>query len=373
MNLESLRRKRVKRMGIKSSKHTGQRRIFFVLDRATRRFPGDLALWMQYIEFARKESATKRLEEILTGALRMHPSKPEFWIYAAQISWSSDGDMYAARGYLQRGLRFCTKSSILWLEYARLEMLYIAKIAARRKILGLDQERDDQPLLTSDDPEADMISLPTITAEDVNPSLEQNEEKDEVALRNLGASPVLSGAIPIVIFDTAMNHFQNDIQLAEKFFSLFVEYGNVPCSKKIVDHVVDHMLSSSPRSSLAWNAYLHQPIVGVSVSSAEFPRMLLVYLDRLKEAQAKCSDKTTLFFKVIQWILSILEEQVIDDAVKRVLNITFRHSISSLRTQDSSLDPKIQATIVDSLRRLGYESEADQLRGVEPAELAAVV
>jgi U3 small nucleolar RNA-associated protein 6 len=373
MNLEALRRKRVKRMGIKSSKHTGQRRIFFVLDRATRRFPGDLALWMQYIEYARKESATKKLEEILTSALRMHPSKPEFWIYAAQISWKSEGDMYAARGYMQRGLRFCKSSSTLWLEYARLEMLYIAKIAARRKILGLDEKREDQPQLTADDPEADMIILPTITAEDVNPSLQQNDEKDEVALRNLGASPALAGAIPIVIYDTAMKQFQSDNRLAEEFFELFIEFGNVPCSKRIVDHVTDHILHSSPNSSISWNCFVRQPTVGVAVTSAEFPGILATYLDRLKEAESKCSEIALLLSKVIQWILSILEEGDIDDVVKRVLSVTLRQSMSKLRTQGGSIDPDTETSVVDSLRRLGFTREAARLQGTVSTELIAVV
>src|SRR5277367_1229970 len=40
MNLDTLRRKRVKRLGVKVTAHTGQRRIYFILDRATRKFHG---------------------------------------------------------------------------------------------------------------------------------------------------------------------------------------------------------------------------------------------------------------------------------------------------------------------------------------------
>ena len=373
MNLELLRRKRVKRLGIKSSKHTGQRRIFFVLDRATRRFHGDLALWTQYIEYARKESATKKLEEILTSALRMHPSKPEFWIYAAQTSLKSQEDMYAARGYMQRGLRFCKNSRILWLEYAKLEMLYIAKIAARRNILGLDGTRKiDQPRLTADDSEADMISLPVITAEDINPSLGPIEETDEAALRNLGASPALAGAIPIVIYDTAMDQFQNDDRLAGKFFELFIDFAEVSCSKKIVGHVIDHMLRSSPNSPLSWSSFLRQPVVGVPITSAEFPRGLITCLDRLKEAQSKCSDIPMLSSKAIQWMLPILEEEDVDEAVRHVLSVMLRQSIKKLRSHDNSVNLETRSRIADSLRRVGFVDEATQLQGAELTEMAIV-
>ena len=43
------RKKRVKRLGIRSTNHTGQRRIFFVFDRATKKHPGDVGLWLQTI------------------------------------------------------------------------------------------------------------------------------------------------------------------------------------------------------------------------------------------------------------------------------------------------------------------------------------
>src|SRR5579871_123959 len=40
MNLNSLRRKRENRLGVKATSYTCQRRVFFILDRGTRKFPG---------------------------------------------------------------------------------------------------------------------------------------------------------------------------------------------------------------------------------------------------------------------------------------------------------------------------------------------
>ena len=62
MNLDALRKKRCKRLGVKASAFGGQssqRTVFFVLDRATKKFPGDMGLWMQYINFCKKEKAGK--------------------------------------------------------------------------------------------------------------------------------------------------------------------------------------------------------------------------------------------------------------------------------------------------------------------------
>lgn len=69
MNLEALRRKRVQRLGLKSKSHLGQRKIFFVLDRATRKFYGDIGLWMQYIDFAKKEGASKVLLKVFASCV----------------------------------------------------------------------------------------------------------------------------------------------------------------------------------------------------------------------------------------------------------------------------------------------------------------
>lgn len=143
MNLELLRRKRLKRQGLKNTGHAGQRRIFLVLDRATRKFPGDLSLWMQYLDFASKQKANKKLSQVLTNLLRLHPTKPAIWIYAASNALNVKDDLTEARSYMQRGLRFCKHSKDLWLEYAKLEMLYVSKIAARSRVLGLDSARNN--------------------------------------------------------------------------------------------------------------------------------------------------------------------------------------------------------------------------------------
>lgn len=171
MNLDSLRKKRTKRLGVRTAGHSGQRRIFFILDRATRKFPSDLNLWIQYIEYVRKQKAHKKLSMIFTDALRLHPTSAELWVYAAKSVLDDHADMLQARSYMQRGLRFCKSAKTLWIQYAKLELIYVAKLVARQRILGLD-EASQQPKPIEDkelDNDADMIALPSITGEDLDP------------------------------------------------------------------------------------------------------------------------------------------------------------------------------------------------------------
>ncbi|KAJ5266824.1 RRNA processing protein Utp6 [Penicillium angulare] len=329
INLESLRKKRVKRMGIRSGGHNGQRRIFFILDRATRKFHGDVNIWIQYIEYTRKQKAYKKLSMILTDALRFHPTNAELWIYAAKYSLDEHADMTQARSFMQRGLRFCKNARNLWIQYAKLELIYVAKLVARQKILGLDTASQrpkavEQPGLDAHD--ADMISLPKITEEDINPTL-PGDEVDENALETLNATPALSGAIPMAIFDSAMKNFDNDDRLAFNFYDMVLEFEDVPCLRKILGHVVETLQSSQPTSPRTRICYIKFPTAGVRVTSPDFPRALGSSLALLKESQPLDAG---LAQEVVNWLKPLAETEDVDPSLKKVILFTLRNAERTL-------------------------------------------
>ena len=341
MNLETLRRKRAKQLGVKASAHTGQRRIFFILDRATRKFHGDIGLWMQYADFARKQKAHKKVSQILTSLLRLHPTKPELWIYAANYAMEAQGDMTEARSFLQRGLRFCKWSKELWLEYAKLEMIYIAKIIARRRILGLDEGRQKiEQANDLDDPEADHIALPAITAEDINPNLQAHDSANQNALPNLSATSALSGAIPIAIFDAAMEQFEDE-SLGERFFDMMASFPGLPYLNKILQHVSDNLMRMQPKSPAALSCFIRQPVLGMETKSPEFPKALDSALDRLKSSidtipvisGSKTLSHPLLSFihKMVDWFLLYLELHDMDPDIHMVLSIMVKRMLNRYR------------------------------------------
>ena len=334
MNLESLRRKRARRLGVKATEQAGQRRIFFVLDRATRKFHGDLALWMQYIEYARKQKAHKKLNQALTSVLKLHPTRPELWIYAAKYALEVEGDMMEARSYMQRGLRLCKRSKDLWVEYAKLEMIYIAKIVGRRRILGLDENRTQTPQADmADNPDADIVTLPKITAEDINPDLAQDDSVDQVALQNLNSTPALSGAIPIAVFNAAMKQFPEDDLLGERFFDMIVGFEGVPCSKKIVEHIADTLSAAMPTNPLVASCYIWQPVAGVKATSPDFPRGLGVALDRLDSSAHRVYPRFPLLRRTIDRLMSFLAVQELDPDIRKVLLVTLKSTLDQLQLE----------------------------------------
>lgn len=325
MNLDILRKKRVKRLGIRSAGFNGQRRIFFILERATRKFHGDINLWVQYIEYARKQKAHKKLSMIFTDALRLHPTSAELWVYAAKHVLDDHGDMTQARSYMQRGLRFCKSARTIWVQYAKLELIYVAKLVARQRILGLDEEsQKPKPIQEAgpDDPDADMIALPAITAEDINPSTGEDGEVDQVALQNLNSTPALSGAIPLAIFDTASKHFNHDDRFGQEFFDMAWEFKDAPCLGKVLEHVVEMMRTNKPSSPRTQICYIKLPTAGISFTSAEFPRALGTSLVRLREYPLG----KDLAREVIKWLQPVQATEDLDPSLQKVIAATVRNA-----------------------------------------------
>jgi U3 small nucleolar RNA-associated protein 6 len=383
MNLDSLRKKRSKRMGVKATSFAGQKKIFFVLERGVRRFQGDMGLWMQYLEFCRKEAANKKLAKALTQCLRMHPIKWDLWTWAAKYYFEQQADMPTARSYMQRGLRFCKREQKLWLEYAKLEMLYVAKIAARRKILGLDIERTVKQIDSTLDADADMMALPDVTADEIKPegAPEPKQAVDEEALKKLAASPALNGDIPRIVFETAMREF-NDPALAEQFFDVFAAFTDVPCTSKLLQHIIDNL---SSQESAASNISMHICLAKLelldtntleAIEAAEFPLKLAKALSVLKKAMGESpKHNADLAEKVVALLLPYFNFEL-DEDIERVLRSAVAQYIRTLN--QGSFD-RVKAVVKRQLKA-GNEEHATLLieiaakaNPIQKAQLEALI
>lgn len=320
INVDMLRRKRVKRLGIKNPTQNGQRRIFFVFDRGTRKFPGDIQLWMQGIEYARKQKALKKVTQMLTNVLRLHPAKAELWIYAAQFALEENGDMTEARGYMQRGLRFCKNNKELWLQDFRLELNWIIKIHTRRRILGIekDSRKEEEVKIAGDDD--NVMMLPKLTAEDIAPDDDESDKVDVDALANLDSAPALDGAIPIAVFDAAVQQFPNHSNLALKFYEEMTPFAFEECSA--LDTIRSHIhLVLQERFQNSWHAcacHISMPVFGIRSSDLAFLAGFREVLSRMDQGIAQCKDRENL----AEWckgFLAALSTDALDPSLKKVL------------------------------------------------------
>jgi U3 small nucleolar RNA-associated protein 6 len=330
ISLSTLIHKRCLRLHIKTqSTHSSSARIFALFKRATAKHPGHLPLWVSYLDYCKKQKSFKKFKTVLTAALRLHCANAGLWVYAAREALEMESDVGGARSYLMRGTRFCRGDGELWVQYAKLEMIWLHKIAMRRKILGLDlapapkvaeeeeKEGEEENGFTND---ADHIALPSFTPSTFSsiPVSEEEAKQDPIN------TPALNGAIPLAIFADAQKQPFYNVNVAESFFNMFITFTQVHCLQKIVETVVQSILEKFPQEAAAWNVYVRQPLVGVDPLSADFPGALGIALDRLKEAKEKAKDKALLARKTREWVEPIVALETLDEGVRTVLNFTLK-------------------------------------------------
>eukprot|EP00941_MAST-03F_sp_MAST-3F-sp1_P002139 g2139.t1 len=198
IDIESLRQKRKKRLGLRKSSlsdHSGKRRIHHIFQRLVRRFPDDPKLWMQYASFCQRVNARKVLGTVTAKALQRHPRVDGLWILAASSEFNA-GNVVASRTLLQRALRVNAESKKLWYEYFRLELLYINKMAGRRQKLGLEDGASKTRLM------------------------EDGSEAPNAAF--------FRGVVPTVVFSNATKAVPNDLTFQSNFLDICLTVPNCP-------------------------------------------------------------------------------------------------------------------------------------------------
>ncbi|KAI6083174.1 U3 small nucleolar RNA-associated protein 6-domain-containing protein [Hypoxylon rubiginosum] len=333
-SLESLRAKRCRRLQIRaSSKHTGQGRVFGILERAVNRHPSSIELWKEYLAYAKDMKATKRYRKVMTRALRMHPTKPELWVVAGRRS-AGNGDMQAARGFFMRGARFCSRDATVWLEYARCEMEWLERMDAKKGKRGGTQRALQEQAEHSDDE----IKFPEEDSEDddadesnrlVLPNPENSTAKkvfDEEATKKLEGNPALDGAIPLAIFDVATKQPFFNASIAEQFFNLFATFDAVSAQARIIQHVLESMTQQYPHDPATCFCHIRQPLINVGTSTPPYPKALREALGHLKSSLSTTSDKFRLAEKIESWAESILTSEDLDPGIRIVLE----HTVQSL-------------------------------------------
>ena len=310
MQFDRLRQLRVDRLQL-GGKNTisdwaGPRRIVFTLERGTRRFPANLKLWMELVEYANKQRNTKVVKRSLTNLLRMHTRDPEVWVYVAKFQLEENASVPEARAVLQRGLRFNPKSAYLWLEYMRLELIYVAKIMARRKILGIERVRkeevdENKPI----SPEDELTSTDLHKSDGVD--LKDLPSVNIDILGDVESNPALRGDVALAVYDSALSALPTStyLEFSEKALAIFDQFTSLNriylCSHILEE--LSHRLDKSQGTTVEfWEIGL--PIRHYEVSSPEFPNQLKqlfgLYAKSSKDLELKNELRTLLAQKILE-------------------------------------------------------------------------
>lgn len=202
------------------SDHSLRQRIHFIYDRALRKFPGDVDLWIKYLDWAESVGANKVLGRSYARAIQLHPSKPTFWIKAATWELESNTNMGAARVLLQRAIRMNPDLSELWHEYFKLELAYLEKVRTRREILfgkkagataaakkqGEEDEDDEgnEDKMDEDEDDDGVIKLPGDDQQTNGEEANKEEGSSANPAATMTEQAFFDGAIPKVVYKNAI-------------------------------------------------------------------------------------------------------------------------------------------------------------------------
>ena len=239
-----------------------------------------------------------------------------------------------------RGCRFCTKRPVVWVEYARAEMEWLSRMEAKRakaagKTSGNQEQKrvanttdgldEDGNMQFDDDSDEDVaddeLILPDPDAESGNGGPKVFNDQ---SVQKLEHNPALDGAIPLAIFQIVQKQPFFDAIAAEAFFDIFAPFSSVSSQPKLLQHVLDCMITSYPSHPATCSCLVRQPLVGVDPHTAEYPKALRESLARLKTGLEETEDMAGLISRTIGWIDPVLAVEDLDSGIRVVLEHTKR-------------------------------------------------
>ena len=256
----------------------------------------------------------------------------EVWKYAAEQA-ERQGDMRAARGFWIRGSRFCPSVADVYLGWAGMELRWLARVKARRRVLGLDASTKDREAQSGASDEAksgemqehdaDVISLPTVTAGEFDGEATSKATTSETTIAQLDSAPIMKGAIPKVIFDTAVSQCSKSNELAAKFFDLSAEFHQISGSSGILQHVLHYLINTHPYSIQAGSCRCRLHLVGVPLDSRKFPEALRTCLKDVQATFKQATiDKPRLGGELRSWLEPLSNDKRLVPELKKVIQLT---------------------------------------------------
>ncbi|KAI0334977.1 hypothetical protein GY45DRAFT_1351078 [Cubamyces sp. BRFM 1775] len=253
MSLEALRRKRVERLKLPKgppsvSDYALVRRQFQIFERALKKFKGDVGLWIQYIQVAKKEGARSLVGRITARALQLHPNVPALYVLAASHELEHLSPS-AARALLQRGLRLNADSVEMWREYVRMELNFVESLRRRWSVLGIDVKGKGKESVKpksisrgggmDSGEESDLGGQREEDADGMDVDGEEELGEDEAARKQ-----ILEGAIVKAVISNAVKALPK----VELFRSLHEMISTYPPSLRepLLDHLHAHLLETLP-------------------------------------------------------------------------------------------------------------------------------
>lgn len=352
MNLEKLRQLRKKRLQTVRlvdkrttlSDHAGVRRIMYIYQRATRRFPGEVSLWSDYLRYAKEFGAVTVVYRVYSKLLQLQPRNVDAWISAAKYEFEDNMNALGARLLFQRGLRLNSDSLELWLAYAQFELTYVSKLLARRKVLGLITEKqqmdehnyEKQQLQKAIDKSnrmmnggfeenEDEIALPSTS--DIKDELNHLPEADMNMLGNPETNPALKGDVFLAVFDVCIpavlkyvpksgrvSETDRMFQIVNLFLQLIDKFPDLN-RLYLYMHILNYLQTNHPNDARTMLADVTMPVRTVGLRDDELAAHLQEAVNKFIAYKAKTRDAKVKQELTDSFVLVLEKQFLADDAL----------------------------------------------------------
>ncbi|CAI5744794.1 unnamed protein product [Peronospora destructor] len=261
LKLDALRAARKERLGLEKvtlGDTAGVKRVHNIFDRVLFKHRGSVELWLQYVAFCKREGSSRVLSAVFSRALQSHPRNAQLWIEAASYEFGVNLNVDSARVLMQRAVRLNKHNQKLWLEYFRLELLYVQKLAMRRQVLRLDEEVEK---VVDDGSTVLIVELPE------EKKVEEDEVSDEVAAKMNARKIVLQGAIAKIVYTNAVVAVPDDVMFRLEFIKIRDLFGGYTAAT-LSDFILHDCLETFPNSEVVHAAKALRPFLAMGDSAA---------------------------------------------------------------------------------------------------------
>lgn len=325
VNVEKLRKKRYNRLtkvGLINTKPSlsdwaGSRRILFIYDRATRRYPKEMSIWSQYLKFAKNNGAIKIIYKVYSRLLQLQPRNIDAWLSAAKYEFETNANAKGARVLFQRGLRLNPDAFELWLSYAQFELTYVSRLLARRRVLGLITDKQQKDEMTKeeqnleksvaasgedDDFDNDTIKLPG-AEDEMKEELNHLPEADMNMLGNPETNPALKGDVALAVFDLCIPAILQTVpkdlpesrkdekayEVVTAFLNLFDKFSDFNRDYLYL-HVLNYLQTTYSNDLRTLMVDITLPIRNVDVANERLAELLQLSVNKFSAYKLKMTD-----------------------------------------------------------------------------------
>lgn len=255
--------------------------------------------------------------------MQKFPSSAELWILAAQYEYDTNFNISGARNLLLRSLRLNPEKRELWLEYAKLECLYILKIMERRRILGLDKREEEVVEDTSGFEDRNEITLPTITQEELQKDGPRLDPLLTSPLTDVSTNPALNGAIPLAVYSSAITSRPNDISLVAGFYDVFFPFYSglsfIDSALETVRNYLEEHFGGRGKTILV---QVRDQARGIGPTDKRFPgaiREMMKIANTIPELPVK--ERKECCSGLLQYLENVLQTNGLDENLEKVIKI----------------------------------------------------